>query len=275
MAYENIDLETAQPNGKTGEPATTAWAKTRRMLTELYKSWTNASYKVLFTDGDGKPVHTAVGGLFQQLVAVGDGAALRALAGLNKGSSANWFDKVAYISGDGVLEIGNYLDFHAAGNENQDYYRRMVGGDLGFYIQRIGQNVTRAMYDQGNILGAVGQVGGVPTGAIIETGTNANGRYIRWADGTQICIGTVGTQTQVSATAGTAGYHAYVGIGTFAAGFAGVPNLLFGVFQQASYYGMACADAGPSATQTGSVYIWSPSNGFKGQASYVAIGRWF
>ena len=31
------------------------------------------------------------------------------------------------------------------------------------------------------------QSGGVPTGAVIESGSNADGAYTRWADGTQIC----------------------------------------------------------------------------------------
>ncbi|QCI15517.1 phage tail protein [Pseudomonas putida] len=39
------------------------------------------------------------------------------------------------------------------------------------------------------ILGTVSQSGGVPTGAIIERGSNANGEYVRYADGTQICWG--------------------------------------------------------------------------------------
>lgn len=38
-----------------------------------------------------------------------------------------------------------------------------------------------------DILGTVSQAGGVPTGAIIERGSNANGEYVRYADGTQIC----------------------------------------------------------------------------------------
>ncbi|MBF8746913.1 phage tail protein [Pseudomonas monteilii] len=37
------------------------------------------------------------------------------------------------------------------------------------------------------ITGTVSQSGGVPTGAIIERGSNANGEYVRYADGTQIC----------------------------------------------------------------------------------------
>lgn len=38
----------------------------------------------------------------------------------------------------------------------------------------------------GNILGPVFQSGGIPTGAIIERGSNANGRYTKYADGTVI-----------------------------------------------------------------------------------------
>lgn len=37
------------------------------------------------------------------------------------------------------------------------------------------------------IVGTVSQSGGVPTGAIIERGSNANGQYVKWADGTLIC----------------------------------------------------------------------------------------
>jgi hypothetical protein len=45
-----------------------------------------------------------------------------------------------------------------------------------------------ALYAQSNILGTVSQSAGVPTGAIIERGSNANGEYVRYADGTQICF---------------------------------------------------------------------------------------
>lgn len=38
-----------------------------------------------------------------------------------------------------------------------------------------------------DILGTVSQSGGVPTGAIIERGSNANGEYVKFADGTMIC----------------------------------------------------------------------------------------
>ncbi|WPO49539.1 hypothetical protein [Pseudomonas sp. S1Bt23] len=42
-------------------------------------------------------------------------------------------------------------------------------------------------YKRTNIIGTVSQSGGVPTGAIIETGTNANGTYTKFAGGAMIC----------------------------------------------------------------------------------------
>lgn len=39
----------------------------------------------------------------------------------------------------------------------------------------------------GELVGTVSQSGGVATGAILERGSNANGEYVRFADGTQIC----------------------------------------------------------------------------------------
>ena len=41
-------------------------------------------------------------------------------------------------------------------------------------------------FNQGNIVGTVSQSGGIPTGAVVERGSNANGEYVRFADGTQI-----------------------------------------------------------------------------------------
>ena len=49
-------------------------------------------------------------------------------------------------------------------------------------------NLQSDVYKQNNILGTVSESGGVPTGAIIESGSNSNGEFIKYADGTMICI---------------------------------------------------------------------------------------
>ena len=43
-------------------------------------------------------------------------------------------------------------------------------------------------YKKSNILGTVSESGGVPTGAIIERGSNANGEFVKYADGTLVCF---------------------------------------------------------------------------------------
>ena len=40
---------------------------------------------------------------------------------------------------------------------------------------------------EADIVGTVSQSGGDPTGAVVERGSNANGEYVRYADGTQMC----------------------------------------------------------------------------------------
>jgi hypothetical protein len=42
-------------------------------------------------------------------------------------------------------------------------------------------------YGPGNLLGSVSESSGSPTGAVIERGSTADGDYVRFADGTQIC----------------------------------------------------------------------------------------
>ncbi|NVO57741.1 DUF2793 domain-containing protein [Rhodobacteraceae bacterium B1Z28] len=50
-------------------------------------------------------------------------------------------------------------------------------------------------YGPGNLLGSVSETSGTPTGAVIERGSNSNGDYVRFADGTQICTVTLGAVT--------------------------------------------------------------------------------
>lgn len=45
----------------------------------------------------------------------------------------------------------------------------------------------REIYTNETVVGPVSQSSGIPNGAVIERGTNANGSFTRWADGTQMC----------------------------------------------------------------------------------------
>lgn len=56
------------------------------------------------------------------------------------------------------------------------------------------------VYDSANLLGAVSQTAGTPTGAVLERGSNANGDYLRLADGTQICSRTMAASAVAATT---------------------------------------------------------------------------
>ena len=46
-------------------------------------------------------------------------------------------------------------------------------------------------FRQGTLLGVVSQTSGIPTGAVIQRSSNANGDFVKFADGTLICNRTV------------------------------------------------------------------------------------
>ncbi|RKG14974.1 hypothetical protein CKA47_35685, partial [Pseudomonas aeruginosa] len=132
-----------------------------------------------------------------------------------------------------------------------------------------------------DILGTVSQAGGMPTGAIYEGGSNANGSYVRLADGTQICSSSLLTFTAEASSVGARW--------TFPANFVS-PSMMFGSVV-ASGAG-ADYDPGIAARNQGTVYFNSSTNyanlGFLciSSASFtpgaqtrnnraIAIGRWF
>lgn len=68
-----------------------------------------------------------------------------------------------------------YVEIAGRGNM---YTRRMSAGAWGGW---------KLHYQHNTILGTVSQSSGDATGALIERGSNSNGEYVRFADGTQIC----------------------------------------------------------------------------------------
>ena len=122
-----------------------------------------------------------------------------------------------------------------------------------------GQEMTGSAFLEA--VGTVSESSGVPTGAIIESGSNANGDYIKYADGTMICHGIHDTGTQT------------VDI-DFPATFSSAPTGSYtlksrsGIFPSTNYLIL-------TNTQAMSVYFSStPSNSYI-KIHYMAIGRWY
>jgi hypothetical protein len=124
-------------------------------------------------------------------------------------------------------------------------------------------------YGRTNIVGAVTQAGGVPTGAIIETGNHAAGRYIKHADGTLICWGRPGFIDQnVANTA----YSTTFGLPAIFVGSYVVMSNVESVNVSNVFSGYSRA-----ASLTGGTYsivqCWSVVQTYS--YSMIAIGRWF
>jgi len=76
-----------------------------------------------------------------------------------------------------------------------------------------------------NLLGTVSQVAGVPTGSAIERGTNGNGDYVRFADGTQICWRSGLNVTNASTASGSIFRSSTNSTWTFPVAFIAAPSV--------------------------------------------------
>ena len=138
----------------------------------------------------------------------------------------------------------------------------------------------RELYHTANLLGTVSQSGGVPTGAVIERGSNSNGEFVRLADGTQICVLTNNSSAEVAArltslTAGDTGSYTW----TYPAEFSARPEVVADYGSNSEVIRVIAQPrrkADRSATQ--SVINWRVETAVGGSAMQldaIAIGRWF
>jgi len=130
------------------------------------------------------------------------------------------------------------------------------------------------VYHTGNLLGTVSQSAGVPTGAVIEAGSNGNGNYVKFADGTLICSFYQGDTTT---TINIGNYHIQ-GILSFPATFVGDCSITVSTYPtNGSGTPLACSVWNHSqvAWNIGIInnsaeqmtrYLWT---------NFTAIGRWF
>jgi hypothetical protein len=125
------------------------------------------------------------------------------------------------------------------------------------------------IYHTGNILGTVSENNGGPTGAIIERGSNANGEFVKFADGTLICFhnfsidaSVTGNNTLSALPVAMLSVRAvYVSLrGSFGVGVDVIPTILWALDSQNVRY----RQTDSSKAQSGTVPL-----------AYVAIGRWF
>ncbi|WP_171208115.1 MULTISPECIES: DUF2793 domain-containing protein [unclassified Ruegeria] len=125
-------------------------------------------------------------------------------------------------------------------------------------------------YGPGNLLGTVSESGGTPAGAVIERGSNANGDYVRFADGTQICTVTLSAVDCTNATGAL--FASAVFTWDFPMGFAtsATPAVSGAAGAASRFLGL---DA-PSGTQASGQVLSAVSDPTQLAPTLVAIGRW-
>jgi hypothetical protein len=175
---------------------------------------------------------------------------------------------------------GNWLVQHirrAVGDHVQLAISRIASAPaLGLFYRRCQAGVWSAwqrLYTQDTVLGAVSQSGGVPTGAVIQRGTNANGEFVRLADGTQICTRRAEASLAID-TAFLGGFRSAAQTWTFPAAFAVPPDLSVTPVDLTAWGGLLTA----APTATGAQWAaTAPASQVAATRilSLLAIGRWF
>ena len=177
---------------------------------------------------------------------------------------------------------GNAGHFDGTGEQHQMYGARLSTSDapdLRYRTLRIDNTWSSwaKLFHTANILGTVSQVGGVPTGAIIERGSNANGSYVRFADGTQICWVEIDDIGAVNIVSGAVRRSASIVWSAYPATFVSRPVVHWAT-RNASGASWMASD-GTAVTQSvpgGSFLMRSASdNTTTYDVVATAIGRWF
>lgn len=108
--------------------------------------------------------------------------------------------------------------------------------------------------------------------AVIETGSNENGSYIKYFDGTMICYGTV-TETINISTLYEGAYFGAITDKSFAQQFITAPVLTLGIKQNNSLLSSTIVNV---TNSTFGVYIWKSAtkSNVSVTINYQAIGRW-
>ena len=125
-------------------------------------------------------------------------------------------------------------------------------------------------YKKDNILGTVTQSGGVPTGAVIERGSNANGEFVKFADGTMIC-NLEGPERSVPTATGPIFQQASDNTWTVPAAFSESPFCCGQVENQLRW---VCF-ARPTTTDVAYRQLASVSSATALKTRLTVIGRWF
>ena len=126
-----------------------------------------------------------------------------------------------------------------------------------------------------DIVGTVSQAVGLPTGAIMERGSNSIGEYARYADGTQVCWNSSAAAGNLTTTTTTGGGFQGSNVSTinFPVAFSSAPTVaVAGRFISGNRAWLSLSFVSSTFF---SCIAHSFSNNAVIQVDYIAIGRWY
>lgn len=159
-----------------------------------------------------------------------------------------------------------------------DFLPVALGGTGGTTAAAARSNLGLGSAAVASIVGTVSQSGGVPTGAILQRGSNANGEFVRFADGTQICW-RASVTTAISGAAGSVFVNgAALGPYSWPAAFSSIPREIYigHKYDGAANHCWAAAASKGSTSQSGTFQLFRASASSENfYVEMIAIGRWF
>ncbi|WP_225933830.1 phage tail protein [Pseudomonas azerbaijanoccidentalis] len=127
-------------------------------------------------------------------------------------------------------------------------------------------------FDRSSVVGTVSQTSGLPTGAIVERGSNTNGNFVKYADGTMICWYYTSVSYALSTPYGSQFISASLSY-PFPVGFVGVPMVVPSAITTPQVVWAAIEGSASASAMT--MRLIGVINGATSYAGYIAIGRWF
>jgi hypothetical protein len=285
-------------------PDTGRMDKTTRDILELLQNGNLASIaglqsaanKLAFFDGAGSAALTDLSTFARSLLDDANASALYATLGqipnaqlparLQQNSGANVVtdaneavDSGEYWVGGDALNIpiaasGQIIVWSSFSFAKSQIFVRLNTGQLWYRAMTAAGTFTawKPFLFRDDIVATVSQSGGVPTGGIMDAGGNANGSYLRFANGLLICLRSASLDLDTNAAVGSIYGSSSEFVGTFPATFSNASISISYSTTTSGRWGM-----GRAFSATGyALRQWSPAQSATLSGGVMtAIGRWF